>query len=832
MAKAEQIPFQVFVTSYNFSPGTNTNADSSHRFHIRYYREVLAMTFAIEEINQNTDLLLNITLGFRIFDSCMSEARAIRGTLELLSGKDGPVPAYGCQTHPIMAGIIGETMSSLTVPMALILGIFRYPQISHSAVLSTLSDKRRFPSFLRTVPGNTFQNIALVRLIRHFSWTWVGMIISDDEVGLQGGQEIRRVNEEHGGCVAFTEKVHLRYSKDTVQKAVDRIMRHPVRVIIVHSAEMHVKVFFESVHAQNVTDKVWVFSALFAMTPGIFANQSWKILNGTLGLVPYTGHMPGFEQFLYNLHPDQSPHDIFIQTFWEQVFHCRWPLSNETKMTVPEGLGERLRPCVREHTLYDLDKPVFELNDLSYTYHSYTAVYALAYALNALISCNPGQGPFTNGACADINGIRPWQILHYLKNLHFVAGSGDRISFDSNGDALASYDILNVQIASDDNFRLVKVGTFDSRSPEGQDITIKRSAILWGDGSSQVPRSVCSESCLPGYRKAAREGQPMCCFDCVPCSQGEISNDTDLVSCLKCPRDQWSNEKRNQCFLKSTEFLSYEEPLSLALTISAAFLTTVAASVLCIFIRYKDTPIVKANNRGLSYLLIIALMLCFLCSFIFIGQPRKFNCMLRQTLFGVIFSISVASVLAKTIIVVIAFKAKNPNSPARRFLDFKTPLCVVMLSSLVQLLICIAWLVLSPPFPELNMMTYNGKIIIECNEGEAIFFYCMMGYLGLLATVSFIVAFLSRNLPGSFNEAKLITFSMLVFVSVWISFIPAYLSTRGKYMVAVEVFAILCSSAGLLGCIFFPKCYIILVRSDMNTRDYIIGKTQFASKSI
>uniref|UniRef100_A0A8C5MQ02 G-protein coupled receptors family 3 profile domain-containing protein n=1 Tax=Leptobrachium leishanense TaxID=445787 RepID=A0A8C5MQ02_9ANUR len=304
-----------------------------------------------------------------------------------------------------------------------------------------------------------------------------------------------------------------------------------------------------------------------------------------------------------------------------------------------------------------------------------------------------------------------------------------------------------------------------------------------------------------------------------------ISNGTDSLDCIKCPWDTWPNSKKDRCHPKQREFLSFEEPLGAALSATSVFSSSIPLSIFGLFICYKKTPIVRANNFSLSCLLLISMSLCFLSSLAFVGYPQPEKCLLRQVAFGTVFTLCVSCILAKTFVVVFAFMATKPGSNFKKWARPQISYMIVALASFLQLVLCISWISLAPPFPEDNIQTKPGIIIVECNEGSPKAFWIMLGYLGLLATISFIVAFLARRLPDSFNEAKFITFSMLAFLSVWVSYIPASLSSSGKYTVAMEVFAILSSSWALVLCMFAPKCFIILFRPDMNSRKHLMGKT-------
>ncbi|XP_038598798.1 LOW QUALITY PROTEIN: vomeronasal type-2 receptor 26-like [Tachyglossus aculeatus] len=468
------------------------------------------------------------------------------------------------------------------------------------------------------------------------------------------------------------------------------------------------------------------------------------------------------------------------------------------------------------------------------SYSVYNAVYAVVQGLQEfLLSCSDLEYRGSSDCLVVVhrlqgkeNTVLGTANLHvFLRKGQFDNPAGELVILDENRRSAENYDILNFVIFPNGNGELVKVGEVDPQAHSDQDVVVNKATIIWPGGGSQAPHLQCSRSCGPGFRKCTQQGEAVCRYFCVQRPEGEISKQTDMEQCVECPEDQYSNTVRDGCLGKVVTFLSPKEPLGLILVCMSLSFSLLTALVLGVFIKNRDTSIVRANNLNLSYTLLISLKLCFLCALTFIGQPTTASCLLHQTAFGVMFTVAVSSILAKTITVVMAFRATSVGSRVRRSGVQSLLLFSIVLSCfLVQVTICVIWLGTAPPFPEVNTRSEPRLIIIECNEGSVIAFYCVLGYLGVLALVSFTVAFLARRLPDSFNEVKFNMFGMLVLCSVWASFLPAYQGTKGKATVATEIFSILSFSAGLLVCTFVPKCYIILLQPDRNTREWLKKK--------
>ncbi|XP_056467310.1 extracellular calcium-sensing receptor-like [Gadus chalcogrammus] len=784
------------------------------------------MAFAVDEINRNSKLLPNISLGYSLYDSCVKLGISFRAALSMTSGRGEPLQLNeSCFGKPPLLGIVGDSSSTRTIAISSIVSLYNLPLVSYFATCSCLSDRKRFPSFFRTIPSDAFQVRAMLQILRRFGWTWVGMLISDDDYGLHAARYLQSDMAQSGrGCLAYLETLPRKNYRTEYERIVGIMRKSTSRVVIVFAHETHMLNLMQEVVKQNVTGLQWIASEAWTAATVLQTPSYMPFLAGALGIAIRRGEIPGLRDFLLRIHPDNetlnSQDNNLVRQFWENIFHCRFVSAG---MEVENPTQER--QCTGNEDLRNIKDEFFDMSNLRPEYNVYKAVYALAHALQDMLQCVPGNGPFKDQSCASLQSLEAWQLVHYLQMVNFTTQFGDHVSFNENGDALPIYDVMNWMWLPERVTQVQNVGEIKELASKVDDLILHEDKIFWNFESKKPPKSVCSDSCPPGTRMARKKGEPVCCFDCIPCSAGKISNETDSTECTSCPEDFWSNSKRDHCVPKRMEFLSYLEPLGISLTtasLSGALLCTV---VIGVFTYHRTTPVVRANNSELSYLILLSLKLCFLCSLLFIGQPRLWTCQWRHAAFGISFVLCVSCILVKTMVVLAVFKASKPGGGGSlKWFGAMQQRGTIVFLTLIQAAICTTWLVSSSPTPHKNTQYHSDKIIVECLVGSTIGFGLLLGYIGLLAILSFLLAFLARNLPDNFNEAKFITFSMLVFCAVWIAFIPAYINSPGKYADAVEVFAILASSFGLLAALFCPKCYIILLKPEKNTKKAIMGR--------
>uniref|UniRef100_A0A3B3BR04 Olfactory receptor C family, h1 n=1 Tax=Oryzias melastigma TaxID=30732 RepID=A0A3B3BR04_ORYME len=755
-----------------------------YRVNFREFRFAQTMIFAIEEINKSSSLLPNISVGYKIFDSCGSTLPSTRAAMGLINGQEKTF-GKSCSGQSTVHAIIGTSESSSTIVLSQISGIFQMPVISHFSTCACLSNRKEHPSFFRTIPSDYYQSRALAQLVKHFGWTWVGAVRSDNDYGNNGMATFIEAATQEGICVEYSEAIARTASKEQVERVVRVITRGTAKVLVAFLAQSEMDILLEEALRQNLTGLQWVGSESWITAQHLTTMKYSNILYGSIGFAIKKAKIAGLQEFLLQVHPSQDPQNHILKEFWEETFGCSFQSSLQG-----------VKQCSGSERLRDIKNPFTDVSELRISNNVYKAVYAVAHQLTCHV---------------------PGKIVKHIQNVNFSLPSGERVYFDEKGDPAATYQLVNWQRNSAGDIVFVVVGSYDASLQNGKEFTMNGLNITWR------PVSVCSESCPPGFRQAMIKGKPICCFSCIACTAGEISNSTNSAECSPCPLEYWSNEDHNKCVPKVIEFLSYEETMGALLAAFSLFGASLTLVVSFVFFWFRHTPLVKASNSELSFLLLLSLNLCFLCALTFIGQPTDWSCMLRHVAFGITFALCISCILTKTITVVIAFTAKRPANTV--------PQCSVSLQRMgvlggtfLQVLVCAVWLTLAPPFPYNNTVYATERIVLECSLGSSIGFWVVLGYIGLLAILCLILAFLARKLPDNFNEAKFITFSMLIFSAVWVTFIPAYVSSPGKFTVAVEIFAILASSFGLLFCIFAPKCYILLLKPERNTKNHMMGR--------
>uniref|UniRef100_A0A8C5PQ84 Glutamate metabotropic receptor 8 n=1 Tax=Leptobrachium leishanense TaxID=445787 RepID=A0A8C5PQ84_9ANUR len=443
------------------------------------------------------------------------------------------------------------------------------------------------------------------------------------------------------------------------------------------------------------------------------------------------------------------------------------------------------------------------------------AVYSMAHALNNM---HRDLCPGYIGLCSRMKAIDGKELLAYIRAVNFNGSAGTPVTYNENGDAPGRYDIYQYQIVNKTTEYKV-IGQWTNQ------LHLNVEDMQWRSREHIQPSSVCSLPCKPGERKKQVKGVP-CCWNCERCEGYHYQ--VDETNCDLCPLDQKPNTNHTGCQLIPIIKLEWHSPWAVVPVFISILGIVATTFVIVTFVRYNDTPIVRASGRELSYVLLTGIFLCYSITFLMIGTPDMVVCSLRRIFLGLGMCFSYAALLTKTNRIHRIFEQGKKSVTAPKFISPASQLVITFSLISIQLIGVFIWFVVDPPHiivdygEQRTPDPENARGVLKCDISE-LSLICSLGYSILLMVTCTVYAIKTRGVPETFNEAKPIGFTMYTTCIIWLAFIPIFFGTAQSaermYIQTTTLTVSMSLSASVsLGMLYMPKVYIIIFHPEQNVQ--------------
>ncbi|RXN24247.1 metabotropic glutamate receptor 5 [Labeo rohita] len=778
-------------------------------------QRVEAMMHTLDRINADPKILPNVTLGCEIRDSCWHSAVALEQSIEFIRDSlvaadeseeagggtrcadPGATPMKG--KKPIV-GLIGPGSSSVAIQVQNLLQLFNIPQIAYSATSMDLSDKSLYKYFMRVVPSDAQQARAMVDIVKRYNWTYVSAIHTEGNYGESGMEAFKEMAGKEGICIAHSDKIWSNAGEQSFDRLLAKLRKYlpKARVVACFCEGMTVRNILMAMRRQNLVGEFLLVGSdgwadRYDVTDGYVREAA-----GGITIKLQSADVKWFDDYYLKLRPENNPRNPWFPEFWQHRFHCRLKGHPQENNKYNRTCGKR--DSLRQQYAQDT-KMGFVIN----------AIYSMAYGLhNMQKALCPGMA----GLCDAMRPIDGSKLLEFLMKTNFTGVSGENIYFDENGDSPGSYVIMNFKKMGKDYFDYTNVGSWDNSGLQIDDDEI------WPTKEEMI-KSVCSEPCDKGQIKVIRKGEVSCCWTCTPCKENEFV--FDEYTCRACELGSWPTNDLTGCDPIPVKYLRWGDPEPIAAVVFACLGLMATFFVTCIFIIYRDTPVVKSSSRELCYIILAGICLGYLCTFCLIAKPHVIYCYLQRLGIGLSPAMSYSALVTKTnrIARILAGSKKKICTKKPRFMSACAQLVIAFLLILLQLGIIVALFVMEPPdvihdYPSIR------EVNLICNTTN-LGVVAPLGYNGLLIMSCTFYAFKTRNVPANFNEAKYIAFTMYTTCIIWLAFVPIYFGSN--YKTITMCFSVSLSATVALGCMFVPKVYIILAKPERNVRSAFTTST-------
>lgn len=307
-------------------------------------------------------------------------------------------------------------------------------------------------------------------------------------------------------------------------------------------------------------------------------------------------------------------------------------------------------------------------------------------------------------------------------------------------------------------------------------------SIRWTQGTYDIPVSQCSKPCGIGEVKTVQGDS--CCWLCLACKEWEKVRDDE--TCEECGAGYWPTADRKDCFELQKQVLRWDSVFFLVPACLACVGIIMTSVVMLTFLRFRDTPIVKASGRELSFLLLAGFLLCYGMTFLLLLRPTLWVCCLQRFGVGFSFSVTYSALLTKTNRISRIFDSASKTAKRPAFISPKSQVIIALILISVQVAGSAVWFVLEPPGVRPQFINGRRDQVVDKCKIKDISFLISLSYNMLLIITCTVYAVKTRKIPENFNESKFIGFTMYTTCIIWLAFVPIYFGTLNSFEVSLH----------------------------------------------
>ncbi len=385
-------------------------------------------------------------LGIIIFDSCKNIIHTAYtiGNFETrsITMKDPDGNEYDPNK---VIGYLGGLPSSVNLGIANIIKKLNLIQLGYAATSTQLF---AYDHFLRTIPADDMQAEVIIQFILEMKWQAFAIVYQNDAYGQLGYNIINKLSKENDLCIAKSIRVDVNMDDTKANEVLSDLYilngLHDVKVVVLFMSWTEVYTLLKVANTRHKRKRMqWIGTESWA-TRNNFKNKEVSYeAAGAVTVMAKAIPSQGLIKYMINRKPFNNTRDPFFEDWWQQIFQCRLPNSNN---------GEQFSTiCPNDLTLDG----------------KYTDDPRVAMVISAILSLAKGVGEILHDLCPQGNicdqlttpdGLSA--VVRSVRNIKLTAEDGTQHRvYRDRGDGLANYYVLNLQYNGKD-YNYIKVSGF------------------------------------------------------------------------------------------------------------------------------------------------------------------------------------------------------------------------------------------------------------------------------------------------------------------------------------------------------------------------------------